>query len=246
MKKVFNWTIYQEQVDQFLKKPSTIKIVDTSFAKRSSTQDKLSDWGNVYFVSEEQSEFRNYNVATSSSWKEYSNNLLPPYVDGAVIKFRDNNPYNLKWLWRTDGSTFVTCGDITAPGISGKYQPSLYSESEIKNNQYVTGYTNFKDSTLQDEIRYASYWISADIGGVACTGAGEYKICLRGPAGENADFKEWLVSITNHQSVILAEDSKLIISIAVSGGMAKPFYLKWDKLVNKIQKFFKFDSTNFK
>ncbi len=245
MEKFFNSTTYRKQVDQLLERSDTIRIVDSSFNCRQSAQNKLSSRDNIYYISEGHNEFQNHNATISGEWREYDDSFIPPYMDGLIIRFQDSNPYNLKWLWRTDGITFVSCGHITTPGTSGKYQSSPYTESEIKNNQYVIDYTSLRDSTLRDEILYVSYWINADIGGVACTNTREYKICLRGPAEKNADFKEWLVSITNPQSVVLAEDSRLIISIAVSGGMVKPFYVKWNKLINKIQKIFRFDSTNF-
>ena len=245
MEEIFNYTIYQKQDDQDLKRVDPVIIVDPSSNYRHSIQDKLSDLDSVYYIPEGWSELQKYNLPISDKWREYKDISIPPYKDGLVIRFQDNNPYNLKWLWRTDGITFVSGGHITTPGTNSKYQPSPYTENEIKNNPYVRNYTNLSNSILRDEICYVSYWINADIGGVACTSTGEYKICFRSPSEKNADFKEWLISITNPQAVILTEDSKLIISIAVSGGMVKSFYVKWDKLINKMQKIFRFDSTSF-
>lgn len=239
----FDFTKYQEQANHFFQDPDIYKVVGTSSIFRDSTKRILFGLENVYYLSDGLAECKKYSMTISNDWNEYDENLIPPYGNGLVIKFTDNNPYNLRWLLRTDGNYFISHGQITNPSFSGKYQNSPWTKQEIFNNIYVVDCVDFNASTFKDEILYASWWTMADIGALACTTTGEYKICLKGPSEKNADFKKWLVSITNPRSLILTEDTSLIISIAISNGMVKALHNNnWIKKVQNIFKI-KIDST---
>lgn len=236
----FDYTKYQKETEKLFLDSSIDKIVDASSVFRTSTEAIMSET-KAYYLNDDFIECVRHNTTMTSAWHEYDETLIPPYADGQVIMFSTDNPYNLKWLWRTDGNSFVSHGKITTPCFSRKYQNSFWTQEMVMNNVYVVDCVNFDSSLLKNEIMYASWWTMADIGALACTSTGEYKICLRGPAERNADFKKWLISITSFNSLILSEDTHLMISIAMSGGMAKALHnTDW---VGKIKNLFKIDST---
>jgi hypothetical protein len=236
----FDHTKYQEEMNKFFLDSNIDKVVDASSVFRTSTETIMSEM-KVYYLNEDSAECTKHNIAINGTWQGYDETLIPPYGDGQVIRFTTDNPYNLKWLWRTDGNNFVSHGKITTPSFSNKYQNSSWTQETILNNPYVIDCFDFDSSPLKDEIVYASWWTAMDLGALACTSTGEYKICLRGPAERNADFKKWLISITNFKSLILSEDTYLMISIAMSGGKAKALHnTDW---VGKIKNLFKIDST---
>ena len=237
----FNSTNYQEQANHCLLDSSIVKIIDASSVFRDSTEARMSDVESVFYLNDDLVECGKYNRTMHNGWSEYDESIIPPYEDGMVIKFANNNPYNLKWLWRTDGNYFVSHGQITSSSFSKKYQNSSWTTEKISDNIYVTDCVDFNVSTLRDEIVDASCCSMADMGALACTTTGEYKICLRGPSERNADFKKWLISIINPNTLILAEDTNLIISIAISGGMAKSLHK--NNWIGKIKNLFETDST---
>jgi len=238
----FNSTIeYQGTANKLFLDNKIYKIVDSSTRLRNSTEAKMSNMSNVYYLNDDLAECKKYNTTMINNWHEYNNGLIPPYGDGLVIKFIDNNPYNLKWIWRTDGHNFVSHGKVVDPGFSKKYQNSSWAQEKIFSNPYVADCVDFNNSVLRDEIVYASWWTMPDIGALACTATGEYKICLRGPSEKNSDFKKWLISIINFNSLILSEDTHLNISIAISGGMVKSLYNNtW---IEKMKNLFNIDSS---
>ncbi len=237
----FNSTNYQERANHCFLDSSIVKIIDASCVFRDSTEAGMSNVESIFYLNDDLVECGKHNMTMHNGWSEYDESIIPPYGDGMVIKFANNNPYNLKWLWRTDGNYFVSHGQITSPSFSKKYQNSSWTTEKISDNIYVTDCVDFNVSTLRDEIVDASFCSMADMGALACTTTGEYKICSRGPSERNADFKKWLISIINPNTLILAEDTNLIISIAIGGGMAKSLHK--NNWIGKIKNLFKIDST---
>lgn len=237
----FDYTKYQNKTNQLFQNLDSIKLVDASSAFRDSTTSKLSDHNGVFYITETEKELSQHNLPIDGSWGRYDETLIPPYGSGGVMFYTANNPYNLKWLWRTDGKIYASNGKIHNLEISGHYQSSS-CKTNLAESPYILNYDNLNvESTTKQEISDASWWAKTDIGAVACTTTGEHKICLRGPSDKIADFKEWLISITHSETLILAEDANLIISIAINGGVAKSLCnINWTK---KIKNLFRADST---
>ncbi len=232
---------YHEETEMFFKDSGINKviIIDTSSCFRPSTKGKLSQQEEkCYYLHSDLIEYKNYNTTTKIG-KLFEEEMIP-YKDDYIIEFITENPYNLKWLWRTDGNRFVCNGKITNPNFNNKHQNSLWTQETIINNKYFDNYSNLDSSFLKDTIINVSQPAKADIGAVACTSTGEYKYCLRGPVEKRADFEKWLISITNPNSIIISEDKKLLTSIAASGGRAKALHINWDRSVKNL---FKTDST---
>jgi len=221
---------YQDDVNHCLQETTTLKIIDTSYivdtsrTRRDSTTEILDGVNNICYISETREECEKYNVNVEPSWKEYNEDFIPLWADWHVIEFKKNNPYNLRYLLRTDNSHFLSFGKITFPEPNKNYQSSPWLIEDVKNNPYIVNCDSFDNSPFKDEIITISRYAKADIGAVACTNSNSYAICLRGPAEKIVDFKEWLISVTNPRSLILTEDKKLAASIRISGGLTKSLH----------------------
>ncbi len=237
----FNFKEYQEQCDEMLKNPNFYKVIDTSSLYWDSTKDKLEGLDNIYFINGVDIEVKKHNIDIdlSSNWGLYDENLIPPYKDQMVVNFTYGNPYELKWLLRFDG---CFSSDIQTVVTNSTYQTSPWSDQDIQDNPYVTHcvYQSDLRELKNDLTKKVPYWAKTEIGAVACTSTDEYRTCLRGPANKNVDFKEWLISITNPNALILAEDINLVLSIAISGGFAKSLHIPKKELEEKVHRLFRF------
>lgn len=217
------------------------KVIDTSFICHNSTNSSLESIQPQYIISNSLSEIKNHNsTIISSHWKLYDETSIPPYKDGSVVSFVPDNPYGMRWLWHTEGNVYFSYGKDNKQNSSTKYQTLTSEIQNILSNTFISDCTDFNLSRYKDELCYASYWSKADIGAIACTSTGEYKICLRGPADRITDFKIWLISIIYPQSLILTNDTPLAISVLINGGFAMGTQKekKIPKWLGKLEKLF--------